>query len=101
MARNIKIRDKRVKQSFENSDYIDLGKEDAEVDGVSVKMYSKERMLVELARSKNKIPFDYYKEVISSYRKIINKLDIQAVQEYAKLLPKTNMVIDTLEMEVF
>ena len=96
-----KIRDKRVKQSFENSDYIDLGKEDAEVDGVSVKMYSKERMLVELVRSKNKIPFDYYKEVISSYRKIINKLDIQAVQEYAKLLPKTNMVIDTLEMEVF
>ena len=96
-----KIKDNRVKQSFENSDYLELGKEDAEVDGVAVKMYSKERMLVELVRNKNKIPFDYYKEIISSYRKIINKLDIQAVQEYAKLLPKTNKVIDTLELEVF
>ena len=96
-----KIKDNRVKQSFENSDYLELGKEDAEVDGVTVKMYSKERMLVELVRNKNKIPFDYYKEIISSYRKIINKLDIQAVQEYAKLLPKTNKVIDTLELEVF
>lgn len=72
-----KIKDNRVKQSFENSDYL------------------------ELVRDKNKIPFDYYKEIISSYRKIINKLDIQAVQEYAKLLPKTNKVIDTLELEVF
>ena len=58
-------------------------------------------MLVELVRSKNKFSFDYYKELISSYRKIINNLDIQAVQEYAYLLPKTNMVIETLELEVF
>ena len=96
-----KIRDKRVKQSFENSAYLELGEEDAVVDGASVKMYSKERMLVELVRSKAKFPFDYYKELISSYRKIINNLDIQAVQEYAYLLPKTNMVIETLELEVF
>ena len=96
-----KIRDKRVKQNFENSAYLELGEEDAVVDGASVKMYSKERMLVELVRSKAKFPFDYYKELISSYRKIINNLDIQAVQEYAYLLPKTNMVIETLELEVF
>lgn len=96
-----KIRDKRVKQNFENSDYLGLGEEDAMVDGVSVRMYNKERMLVELVRSKNKLPFDYYKELISSYRKLVNKMDIQAIQEYAYLLPKTNMVTQTLELEVF
>ncbi len=96
-----KIKDKRVKQNFENSDYLELGQENVVVDGASVKMYSKERMLVELVRSKPKFPFDYYKELISSYRKIINNMNIQAVQEYAYLLPKTNMVIETLELEVF
>ena len=96
-----KIRDKRVKQNFENSEYLELGGEDTVVDGVSVKMYNRERMLVELVRTKNKLPFDYYKELISSYRRIINNLDIQSVQEYALLLPKTNMVIETLELEVF
>ena len=88
-------------QSFENSDYLELGEQDAIVDDVSVKMYSKERMLVELVRYKKKLSFDYYKELISSYRKIINRLDIQAIQEYAYLLPKTNLVIETLELEVF
>ena len=96
-----KIKDSRINQSFENSDYLELGAEDTMVDGVSVKMYNKERMLVELIRNKSKFPFDYYKELINSYRKIINNLDIQTIQEYTYLLPKTNTVIEALELEVF
>ena len=58
-------------------------------------------MLVELIRNKNKISFDYYKEIISNYRKLTYELDIQAVQEYALQLPKTKLVLDTLQLEVF
>lgn len=96
-----KIKDRRVKQNFENSSYLRLGEEETVVDGVMVRMYSKERMLVELIRNKRKFSFDYYKELIGSYRKIINSLDVQAVQEYASFLPKTNMIMETLELEVF
>ena len=63
-------------------------------------MYNKERMLVELLRNKNKLPFDYYKEILGNYRKQINDLDIQAIQDYAYVIPKSGMIMETLQMEV-
>ena len=58
-------------------------------------------MLVELIRHKKKLPFDYYKEIIANYRKLLYQLDIQAIEEYAEKLPKTKLVMETLQMEVF
>lgn len=40
-------------------------------------------MLIELIRNKNNLPFDYYKEILLNYRKIISELDIQTIQEYS------------------
>lgn len=42
-----------------------------------------------------------YKEIVSSYRKIVYELDIQAVQEDAMRLPKSKLVMNTLQLEVF
>ena len=68
--------------------------------GYPIKIYSKERMLVELLRYKTKLPFDYYKEVLLNYRKILPQLDIQAIQDYAMEAPKSNKIMETLQMEV-
>lgn len=95
-----KIRDKRVKQKFENSSELNLGVITMIYNTTEIKIYNKERMLVELLRNKSKISFDYYKEVLISYRKIIHKLDIQSIQEYALSLPKSNMILESLQMEV-
>ncbi len=38
-------------------------------------------MLIELLRYKSKLPFDYYKEVIINYRKLVSKLDIQEIKD--------------------
>lgn len=67
----------------------------------TVRVFSRERMLVELIRHKKKLPFDYYKEIIASYRRLLYQLDLQAVEEYAEKLPKTKLVMETLQMEVF
>ena len=96
----LKIRDQRVKQSFDNSGQLLLGSEQAEVDGADVRMYNKERLFIEAVRNRSKLPFDYYKEIINSYRGIVHELDIQAIEEYADLLPKTALVKNTLRMEV-
>ena len=37
-------------------------------------MYTKERMLVELLRKKNKLPFDYYKEILETIEKLFMSL---------------------------
>lgn len=95
-----KIRDTRVKQIFENSSNIELGKTTMSYNDVMITIYNKERLFVELVRDRSKLPLDYYKEIINSYRKIIDDLDIQAIEEYALQLPKTNLVLEALQMEV-
>lgn len=54
-----KIRDKRVKQNFENSKVLYLGAIKMNYNNVEIKIYSKERMLIELIRSKNNLQFYY------------------------------------------
>lgn len=94
------ITDNRVVQIFENSDNLMLGAEELEYRGVKILMYNKERMLVELLRNKNKLPFDYYKEIIENYRKIIHNLDIRLIQDYIDVMPKRKMIMNALEMEI-
>ena len=47
------------------------------------------------------VNFDYYKEILRNYRSIINDLDIPEIQDYAYVLPKSNMIMEALQMEVF
>lgn len=96
-----KIRDKKVKQVFDNHESMALGVMEMEYDGTKIKVFNKERLLIELIRNKHKLPFDYYKEIIGNYRKLVHELDIRAIQEYAITLPKSNMVMEVIQMEVF
>lgn len=95
-----KIRDKRVKQYFSPSDFFEQGVETTDYRGYPIRIYGKERMLIELLRYKNKLPFDYYKEILLNYRKILPQLDMQAIQDYAYDAPKSRKVMETLQMEV-
>jgi len=58
-------------------------------------------MLIELLRFKNKLPYDYYKEILRNYREIIYDLDIEQIQEYAAEFPKSKMISEALDREVF
>ena len=80
---------------------MDMGVEIINYNGDDITVFSKERLLVELIRNKSKLPYDYYKEIIGNYRKIIYELDFEAVEEYANNLPKTKMVMETIQSEVF
>lgn len=59
-----------IKKSF-----FDIGKSTLNINGVKVKIYGKERMLIELIRNRNSIGFDYYKEIIENYREIKDTLN--------------------------
>lgn len=95
-----KIKDGRIVQLFDNSGQLMLGAETTQVEGTSILMYNKERLFIEAVRNRNRLPFEYYKEIINNYRDIIYDLDIQTIQEYAEKLPKTALVTKTLKMEV-
>ena len=94
------ITDQRVRQNYVNDKVFSLGITEKEVDGVRVRIYDKERMLIELLRKKNSMPYDLYKEIIMNYREIIGSLEIWRIQEYAAIFPKSKMISKALDEEV-
>ena len=44
--------------------------------------------------------FDYYKEIIESYRRAVYDLDIQKLQEYTAIFPKGDAIMQSIELEV-
>lgn len=96
-----RINDKNVKQIFIPNELFDFGKTQIEMENIIINIYNEERMLVELIRKKNILPFDYYKELITNYRKKSDKLDIYKIQEYISYYKNESALIDTLMREVF
>ena len=95
-----KISDAGVKQIFDNYKSLDMGTETKMYNGSEIKIFNRERVLVEFLRSKKRQPLDFYKEVIRNYRRIVYDLDFQKIEEYALALPKTEMVLEAVQMEV-
>ena len=96
-----RINDKNIKQVFVPNELFDFGKVQIEIENIKINIYDEERMLVELIRKRNILPFDYYKEIIASYRKNINKIDIYKIQEYISYYKNESSLYDTLIREVF
>ena len=95
------IPDKRIVQKFENSAAFNLGVTTINQEGVLIKIYNRERLLLELIRNRNTFSFDYYKEILNNYRNIVHNLNIQDIQDYAEELPKNKMIMNVLRLEVF
>ena len=96
-----RINDKNIKQVFIPNELFEFGKTQIEVENIKINIYDEERMLVELIRKKNIIPFDYYKEIITSYRKKVDILDIYKIQEYISYYKNESSLYETLMREVF
>ena len=67
----------------------------------SINIYDKERLLIELIRKRNQIPFDYYKEIISNYREIAHELDMYKIEEYLSLFKNGDNLFEVMQREVF
>ena len=95
-----RIKDLRVKQSFLKDDIFEPGTIEIEYNNSTVRLYGKERMIIELMRFKSRTPNDYYKEIIRNYRKLVNELDFRLVEDYAALFPNGSKYMDMIEIEV-
>ena len=96
-----KISGDNIRQYFVNDELFHEGIKKMDYKGYDISIYNKERMLIELLRYKTKLPFDYYKEIILNYRKIMPRLNIQKIQDYAFVAPKSGKIMELLRMEVF
>ena len=98
---SVRISDRRVHQYYIQSDILDMGVSTMTRRDATFRIYDRERMLIELLRYKNKLPYDYYKEILRNYRNLIFELDIERIQEYAASFPRSGMITKALDEEVF
>lgn len=96
-----KIVNNKVKQFFHRDEKLVIGITTLEYQNVEIRIFDKERMLIELIRNKNSFPFDYYKEIIENYRKIAHELDIEKLQQYLTQFPKQPYISEAIQLEVF
>ena len=94
------IKDKKVKQYYVDMDFFSMGVIEKNYHGYPIRIYSLERMLIELVRYKAKLPLSYYKEIILNFREMAGKLDMQEIQDLAMAAPKCEKIMDIIQMEV-
>lgn len=95
-----KFSEPRVFQIYVRDDLLELGAQTQSVDGYEFRIYDRERMLIELLRNKNTMPYDLYKEILLKYRGLVNSLELWRIQEYAEKFPKSKMIKKALDKEV-
>lgn len=96
-----KINDSRIKVTYYQDKFFDIGKSNLNINGVEVQVYDKERMLIELIRNRNSMGFDYYKEIIENYREIKETLNTKKIGEYISNFKIENHLYDVIMKEVF
>ena len=96
-----RIKDNRIIQLFASNHLYDLGKENILHNGVTINIYNKERMLIELVKNRKNMPYDYYKEIISNYREIADDLDIELITSYLEKFQYGENIFETIHREVF
>ena len=96
MISSNKIKQVRMKEELYN-----LGKTEIDYEGIKINIYDKERTLIDLARNKNQIGYDLYKEIISNYRKLADSLDTQKIEEYLQYFVNGDKIFEIIQDEVF
>lgn len=95
------INNKKVVQIRVSKEILNQGEDFTIIDGDIIKIYNKERLLVELIRKRNSLPYDYYKEIILNYSKIVDELDVNKIEEYLALYKNESNLKNTLFEFIF
>lgn len=95
-----RIKDENVRQVFVKDELFEIGKIEMEYRGVTIPIYGLERLLVDLIRTKSRLPFDYYKEIIGSYRERAEHMDFFFVEKYASKFRTKKSIMNAIQLEV-
>ena len=95
------VRDERVRFYFVPEEVLDVGATTLDYDGAKIKIYDKERLLIDTARMKGSLPIDQYKEVINHYRVCRDTLDASKFPEYLEKFPQRDRIMRIIDEEVY
>ncbi len=95
------VRDERIRFFFVPEAVLDIGSTVIDYNGAKIKIYDKERLLIDTARMKCRLPTDQYKEVVNYYRACRDKLDASKFPEYLEHFPQRDRIMRIIDEEVY
>ena len=96
-----RIRSDEVVQHAVPAGTLDLGAETRDVHGMCLRIYDRERLLIETIRMRTKLPYDLYREVIGGFRRIVDELYPAKMYDYLESFPKRDVIDRVVRSEVF
>ena len=94
------IDDPNVVECFVPTGTGGIGVENVTLRDTPLRIFDKERLLIETIRLRTKIPYELYREVIGNYRQIANALYFAQVEDYLESFPKRKLIFDIIKKEV-
>ena len=96
------ICDKNIRQFKDKKEILFLGVLQKHYEGIAFNIYDKERLLIELWRKEKYLSKDIYKQAIFYYRNLANNgnLNIPLLEQYLSFMPKSNIYLKRLSLEV-
>ena len=77
-----------------------IGVVNAKLNGMALRIFDKERLLIETIRMRTKMPLDLYHEVIGNYRKEAATLYPAKMEDYLESFPRRKVIFDAIKREV-
>ena len=89
-----RILNEKVSQTYMDRDIVGIGVAEAKTEHGIVRVYDRERMLIELFRLKSKFPPDYFREVVNSYRELAKEeaIDFRLLDSYCERFKKGHLL---------
>ena len=94
-----RMRNEKVVQSFMTVDIVRVGVMEVQSERGVIRVYGKERMLIELFRLKSKFPPNYFREVVNSYRVLVKEegINFRALTAYCRRFKKGALIKARIE----
>ena len=94
-------KDNRIRLFFVPENVLSVGLTTIDYNSSTIRIYDKERVLIDTVRMKGRMPPDQYKEVINYFRRCRDELDGSKFPEYLELFPHRERIMRTIDAEVF
>ena len=69
--------------------------------GDHIRIYDRERLLIETMRYRTKLPYDLYREVIDGFRDMRHELYGAKIDDYLKEFPRRTALMDHIRREIW
>ena len=94
--------DRKVEQHFVSSPFFSLGETSISYEGRKIRIYDRERLLIEIFHAQKKLGSERYKSAIAFYRKIVRttQFSVPKFESYSRRLTFAKSYMSRLFLEV-